>query len=195
MSVIDYSVAAAGAALILFILIFFLGGSRKQPQSGHEHHHAALNKAELLLGGLHCPSCLLAIERKWKRTDGVAEISSNFDTGRTTISNDPGLENVDQLIEQVENLGYSATPVTEHTPETSTEETEDEVGYVRSRLIVSVILTIPIVVIAMGIHAVPPSPLIWIELVLTAIVLFWGGWRILRSACGAVKNRASDMNV
>lgn len=195
MSVIDYSVAAAGAALILFILIFFLGGSRKQPQSGHEHHHAALNKVELLLGGLHCPSCLLAIERKWKRTDGVAEISSNFDTGRTTISYDPGLVNVDQLIEQVENLGYSATPVTEHTPETSTEETEDEVGYVRSRLIVSVILTIPIVVIAMGIHAVPPSPLIWIELVLTAIVLFWGGWRILRSAWGAVKNRASDMNV
>ena len=47
----------------------------------------------------------------------------------------------------------------------------------------------------MGIHAVPPSPLVWIELVLTAIVLFWGGWRILRSAWGAAKNRASDMNV
>jgi Cu+-exporting ATPase len=193
MNATQYIVIAAGAASILFILVYFLGGSRQK--SDRDNQHKAQTKAELSLAGLHCPSCLLAIERKWKRTDGVYDVSSNFDTARSVIAYDPESVNIDELIEQVKSLGYDASPVTDDTAEATDEQVEDEVGYIRVRLITSVLLTIPIMIIAMGMHAVPPSPLVWVELILTAIVLFFGGGRILRSAWGAIKNRSSDMNV
>ena len=192
MGAIDYAVAAGGAALIAFILIYFLGG--KAEPAEHVHEHGAQQKqVELALGGLHCPSCLLAIERGWKRLSGVIDISSNFDTGRSVVTFDPAAVSVDRLISQVESLGYTATPAVEEGGQP--EETEDEVAYLRVRLIGSIVMTIPVLVLAMGMNVMPPNPLVWVEFALTGIVLFWAGWRILRSAWGAAKNRASDMNV
>jgi Cu+-exporting ATPase len=201
---IDYTVAVGGAALIAFILVYFLGGNvgakhLRESLPGAEKPDANASplrsEVELALGGLHCPSCLLAIERSWKRIDGVAEISSNFDTGRSTISYDPSATSVDALIKQVESLGYTAVPASDGAGVADESETEDEVAYLRTRLIGAIVLTIPVLVLAMGIGVMPPSPLVWVEFALTGIVLFWAGARILRSAWGAAKNRASDMNV
>jgi len=193
MTPIDYAVAAGGAALIAFILWYFLGGKA----GGHEHVHepAAAREVELALGGLHCPSCLLAIERNWKRVEGVREVSGNFDTGRATITYDPSAVSVESLVKKVEDLGYTAAPVVAEGGEQAGHEMEDEVAYLRLRLIVSVILTAPVLVLSMGLMVKPPNPLVWVEFVLSGVVLFWAGWRILRSAWGAARNRASDMNV
>ncbi len=196
MDTTGYAVIALGAALIIFILIYFLGGSKSGSGHAHEHAHTPRSRVDLSLGGLHCPSCLLAIERKWKQMDGVFEVNANFDTGRATLTFDENITSAEQLIEKVESLGYTATVITDDSEtETSEEAVEDEVGYVRTRLIGSIILTVPVVIIAMGLHAVTPSPLIWVEFALTAVVLFWAGGRILRSAWSAAKNRTSDMNV
>lgn len=196
MGTASYTIVALGAALIIFILVYFLGGSKARSGDAYEHAHTLRSRVDLSLGGLHCPSCLLAIERKWKQMDGVFDVSANFDTGRATLTFDENTTSAEQLIEKVESLGYTATVVTDDSEqETSEEQVEDEVGYVRTRLIGSIIMTAPVVIIAMGFHAVTPSPLVWVEFVLTAIVLFWAGGRILRSAWSAAKNRTSDMNV
>ena len=192
MTAIDFAVAAGGVALIAFILIYFLGGKAEPTEQDHARD-AQQKQVELTLGGLHCPSCLLAIERGWKRLSGVIDISGNFDTGRAVITFDPSKVSIENLISQVENLGYTATPAVEETEESS--ETEDEVAYLRVRLIGSIIMTIPVLVLSMVMDVMPPNPLVWIEFALTGVVLFWAGWRILRSAWGAAKNRASDMNV
>ena len=199
MTVVDYAVAAGGAALIAFILIYFFG--KTGPLEGHDHaamghaHGAApaQSQVEVALSGLHCPSCLLAIEKTWRRTPGIVDVNANFDTGRATVTYDPGTTSPDVIVRQVEKLGYSATPVTEEGP--SQQESGDEVAYVRSRLIVSIVLTIPVVVLAMGLDVMPPDPLVWVEFALTAIVMFWAGSQIFKSAWGAVANRASDMDV
>ena len=208
MTATDCAVVVGGAALIAFILVYFLGGGKR---ADHPHVHrgadepiaqqpepveAAQCEVELALGGLHCPSCLLAIERNWKRADGVLDVNASFDTGRAVVSFDPDKIAVGDLVGRVESLGYTATQVEDESEEPDTaREMEDEVSYLRVRLTGSILMTIPVLVIAMVLHAMPPSPLVWIEFALTGIVLFWGGARILRSAWGAVRNRASDMNV
>lgn len=201
MTLADYAVAAGGAALIAFILWYFLGGPllgrdiMSRPSNGGHEHGGARREVELALGGLHCPSCMLAIERNWKRTPGVLEVSGNFDTARATVAYDPNSVTVDGLVKKVEDLGYTASPVAAEGEAHVGHEIEDEVAYLRLRLIVAVILTIPVLVLAMAMRVMPPDPLVWVEFALTAVVLFWAGWRILRSAWGAVRNRASDMNV
>ena len=193
MTAIDYAVAAGGAALIAFILVYFLGG---KAESHAGHNSGGRQEVALALGGLHCPSCLLAIEKSWKRIDGVLEVNSNFDTARAVVAYDPNATSVDTLVKQVEKLGYTAEPVSDEVDESHADhEMEDEVSYLRIRLIGSIVLTIPVLILAMVIMVEPPSPLVWVEFVLTGIVLFWAGWRILRSAWGAIANRASDMNV
>jgi len=211
MTAIDYAVAAGGAALIAFILVYFLGGNVGAPMMGRDLKSRPIiggadkpnanasplrQEVTLALGGLHCPSCLLAIERNWKRTPGVLDVNANFDTARAVVAYDPNATSVDTLVKQVEKLGYTAAPVSDEAGDAHAgRETEDEVAYLRVRLIGSVVLTVPVLVLAMGMRVMPPSPLVWVEFALTGIVLFWAGWRILRGAWGAIANRASDMNV
>lgn len=196
MTAINYAVVVSGAALIVFLLVYFFGTSRSRTDASPHGEHETSKEIELVLGGLHCPSCLLAVERNWKRLDGVLEINSNFDTGRAVIRYRPDLVSAADLIGLVEKLGYTAAPSDIAQQGNHAEhEMDDEVSYLRIRLIGAIILTVPVLVLGMVMHITPPSPLVWVEFVLTGIVLFWAGWRILRSAWAAVMNRASDMNV
>lgn len=190
MTATNITVAISGAAVIIFILWFFFGKKAVQTETAPE----AGKQIELALGGLHCPSCLLAIEKMWKRTEGVIDINANFDTQRAIITYDPRAVSVDKIKKQVEKLGYTADEVGEEMEE-HTHGDDAEVKELKLRLLVSVLLTIPVVIFSMALDAMPPSPLVYIEFILTSVVLFWAGWRIFKSAWGSILNRASDMNV
>lgn len=192
MTAIDYAIAMCASALIAFILVYFLGGKKESPL---EFSSNIKKDIELTLGGLHCPSCLLAVERNWKRAEGVLEVVANFDTGRAIVTYDPTVTSIDAIIRQVEHLGYTATLLSNENEDIRGSEIDNELVYIRTRLIVSAILTIPVLVFSMGMSVIPPNPLVWIEFALTGVVLFWAGWRILRSAFAAIRSRAADMNV
>jgi len=197
MTASDYGVAIAGAALIAFLIWFFFGKKAGSETVVEAASAGSVDQVELALGGLHCPSCLLAIERMWKRTEGVLDINANFDTMRAIVTYDPSKVSVEKIAAQVEKLGYTATPIIEESgePEGSAQSAEEELRYLQIRLIVSIILTIPVAIFGMALDAMPPSPMVYAEFVLTGIVLFWAGGRIFKSAWGSIKNRASDMNV
>lgn len=154
-------------------------------------------QVEISVGGINCPSCLLGVEKVIKRADGVLDASTNFDTERAYVTYDPSICSPDKIVQQIEKLGYTAAMVT--TDDEATEEigpgSSAEVDELRLRLVVAAVLTAPVLIFSMILNAMPPSPLVYIEMVFTAIVLFWAGWRIFKSAWGSIKNRASDMNV
>ncbi len=197
MSGTDYAVAAAGAAIIAFILWFFFGRTAGQSGAHEAHAHAQESReADFAIGGMHCPSCLLAIEKVVRRTDGVLDVSANFESERASVIYDPDRVSPDRIAAQVAKLGYTATPIVEGEQELQQQTTAaTEVRDLKLRLSVSATLTVPVLVFGMVLQAVPPSPLAYVEFVLTATVLFWAGWRIFRSAGASIRNRASDMNV
>ena len=86
----DYAVAAIGAGAIAFIVWFFFGKAATRAE-GHVHDHAAAQttEVELAIGGIHCPSCLLAIERVLGRLEGVQAVATNFDAERAYVTFDP----------------------------------------------------------------------------------------------------------
>jgi len=191
MTSVDYGVIATGAAVIVITLWFFFG--RKTTT---RHPAAETAKVNFELGGIHCPSCVIAIEKVLSRTEGVLDVNTNFDSKRATVNYDPNAVNPDVLASLVRKLGYTANEVAEEKEiEEPSATMEEEVEDLRLRLIVAAVLTLPVVILGMIPRAMPPSPLAYIQFVLTGAALFWSGRRIMRSAWGAVYNRASDMNV
>ncbi|MCE5314162.1 MAG: heavy metal translocating P-type ATPase [Armatimonadota bacterium] len=199
MQTTDYAVSGAGIASIILILWFFFGGKPTRERVATDA--AEKVESDFAVGGIHCPSCMIAIEKVLRNADGVMEVATNFDSARATVAYDPRTLSAEDIAEKVGRLGYSATPI-EHDQEESAPDMEAEVRDVRARLIVSATLTVPVLLTSMilpiiyGMAAVmPPSPVVYVQFALTSVVLFYAAWRIYKSAWGSITNRASDMNV
>ncbi len=154
-------------------------------------------ESQFALGGIHCPSCTLAIEKVLRRTEGVQDVSTNLEAATATVTYNPREVTPGRLSAQVAKLGYTATEIVEEEEglEEAGASAAQEVRDLRFRLILAAALTAPVLVFSMVLDAMPPSPYVYAEFVLTGIVLFWSGWRIMKSAWASVANRASDMNV
>ncbi|PWC07448.1 heavy metal translocating P-type ATPase [Mycetocola zhujimingii] len=123
-----------------------------------------------------CASCVARVEKRLSRLDGVtAEV--NLATERASVQF-PGTVSAEQLVTAVESAGYGATlvperPIAEPAPRA-------EPTSLRIRLLVSAVLTLPVVVLAM----VPAWQFVnwqWVSLALAAPVVIWGGYPFHRA--------------
>ncbi len=161
---------------------------------------------DIAVGGMTCASCAMRIERKLNRLPGVVA-SVNYATGTATVEFEPDTVSADQLIEQVEATGYSArlpAPEGENVglPTSGSEESQDGTGgepacaaarELRSRLLICVALTAPVVALAM-------VPFLqfdfwqWLSLTLAAPVVVWGAWPIHRATVMNARHGAVTMD-
>ena len=158
---------------------------------------------ELAIGGMTCASCANRVERKLNKLDGVsATVNYATEKARITVpaGYDPGL-----LIEEVEKTGYTASlpeppaaaaPAADGAPADGTpaDEPEDpELTSLRQRLIGSVVLTVPVIAMAM-IPALQFTYWQWLSLALAAPVIVWGAWPFHRAAWANLKHGAATMD-
>jgi Cu+-exporting ATPase len=151
-----------------------------------------------------CASCAARIEKKLNRVEGVVA-SVNFATETATVSYDPGTTTPEDLVSVVEATGYTARLPQPRAPQvgagtdastsTAPEESEpgDETDSLRQRLVVSALLTVPVVAMAM----VPPLQFRfwqWLSLTLAAPVVVWGAWPFHRAAAVNARHRAATMD-
>ena len=136
---------------------------------------------ELDIQGMTCASCANRIERKLNKMPGV-EAKVNYASEKAHVA----FENVtvDDLIATVEAAGYGA----------SLEEVqEDHLTPLRTRLIASIALSVPVVALAM----IPPIQFPgwqWVSLVLALPVVIWGGWGFHRAAWTNLRHGAATMD-
>lgn len=197
MTYVDYTVVAAGAALIVLVLWFFLGRGRTRDETAS----SSARRLELAVGGLNCPSCVLAIDRVLKLTDGVLEEWGSFESGRVWVTYDAVRASQEQIIARIRQLGYTASPVVEQTPQ-SGHAADEETRDAAARLLVAAVFTVPVLALAMvppllGRHdlATPPSAGVYLQLALASVVMFRAGRRVFGGAWRSIRNRAGDMNV
>jgi Cu+-exporting ATPase len=147
-------------------------------------------EVELLIGGMTCASCANRIEKKLNKLDGVTA-TVNYATEKAKVSF-AGDVSPQDLIATVEKTGYSARlPEPPRPAETPTEE--DPVGPLRTRLLVSVVLTVPVVAMAM-IPALQFEYWQWLSLTLAAPVVVWGGLPFHRAAWTNLRHGAATMD-
>ncbi|MGD7001651.1 heavy metal translocating P-type ATPase [Corynebacterium halotolerans] len=153
------------------------------------HLPVDLLQVDLGVTGMTCTSCSGRVERKLNKLDGV-EATVNYATESATISYDPGKVDPDKLIDTVRGAGYDAftmgsqdDEVTDQDPEESgsagqpdQRETarEREAADLKHRLIISAILTVPVVLLSM-VPALQFTNWQWAVLTMVTPIFFWGG--------------------
>ena len=150
---------------------------------------------DLRIGGMTCASCAARIEKKLNRMPGV-RATVNFATESAHVVL-PENTAVDAAIATVETTGYTATLPEPPRPPAgdvkSAADGEDEVTSWRRRLVVSAILTVPVLLLAM----VPPLQFDywqWLSLTLAAPVVVWGAWPFHRAAWMNLRHGAATMD-
>jgi len=154
---------------------------------------AALGRqVELSITGMTCASCANRIERKLNKLDGVSA-TVNYATEKARVAfADPVTP--EQLLSTVAQAGYSAAlpvpraPAAEQAPAQA-----DPAAELRSRLLVCLLLTVPVVAMAM----VPPLQFDawqWLSLTLAAPVVVWGALPFHRAAWTNLRHGAATMD-
>src|ERR1700712_3807608 len=136
---------------------------------------------ELSIGGMTCASCAARIEKKLNKLHGVSS-SVNYATEKAKISYPDAVEPA-QLIATVEATGYTATaPATTAPDDTdAAQATPDEATAWRTSLLVSLVLTGPVVILSM-IPAWQFTSWQWLALTLASPVVVWGALPFHRAA-------------
>nr|WP_309227871.1 MULTISPECIES: heavy metal translocating P-type ATPase [unclassified Mycolicibacterium] len=149
----------------------------------------ATGHVELQIGGMTCASCAGRIERQLNKIDGVTA-TVNYATEKATVDV-AGEVTPEQLIEVVENTGYTAQLPTTEPAETRAEG--DPVAALRTRLIVSALLAMPVVAMAM-VPALQFTNWQWLSLTLAAPVVVWGALPFHRAAWANLRHGTATMD-
>jgi Cu+-exporting ATPase len=152
----------------------------------------ALAEVELLIGGMTCASCAARVEKKLNRMDGVTA-TVNYATEKARITCPEGTEVAD-LIATVVKTGYTAEEPAPPREEASAAEDEDpELTVLRSRLVISAALAVPVILLAM-VPAFQFDNWQWLSLTLAAPVVVWGGLPFHRAAWTNARHGAATMD-
>ncbi len=151
------------------------------------------------IGGMSCTACATRIEKKLNRLEGV-EATVNYATERATVRTEAGVD-PQLLIDTVARTGYSAQVRdprgTAHTDHGADHGADHEglhgVASMRRRLIVSAVLTVPVVLLSM-VPALQVDYWQWIALALATPVVLWGAWPFHRSALMNARQGAATMD-
>ncbi|MFE5407213.1 heavy metal translocating P-type ATPase [Microbacterium sp. NPDC056569] len=149
---------------------------------------------ELEIGGMTCASCAARIEKRLNRMDGV-EASVNYATEKAWVSAPAGLD-PQALIDEVEKTGYTAAlpaPPAGEPADGGDRDADPELTGLRHRLIGSIVLSTPVILMAM-IPALQFTSWQWASLALAAPVVVWGAWPFHRAAWINLRHGAATMD-
>ncbi|MBT2395991.1 cation-translocating P-type ATPase [Streptomyces sp. ISL-100] len=160
---------------------------------------------DLSITGMTCASCAARIERKLNKLPGVSA-SVNFATAGARVGHAEDVTPQD-LIDVIKDMGYGAS-LPAPPPSAATEgpaagadgsgggsggEDERHVRALRDRLLASMVLTVPVVVLSM----VPATQFRfwqWLAFALALPVALWGAWPFHRAAMLNLRHRAVTMD-
>lgn len=156
---------------------------------------------ELEIGGMTCASCAMRIEKKLNKLDGV-NATVNYATEKARVAAPAGVDHA-ELIAAVEAAGYRATvPAPPVSPggagsgdggAPAESRADLELRSLRTRLITSLVLTVPVILISM-IPALQFTYWQWASLALAAPVITWGAWPFHRAALVNLRHGAATMD-
>ena len=145
-----------------------------------------MSVVELSVDGMTCASCANRIEKKLNKIDGVTA-TVNFATEKARVEFGADVT-TEQLVTTVEDAGYHA-----HLPSDPTVADDDPVDTLRTRLLICLVLTVPVVATAM-VPALQFDYWQWVSLALAIPVVLWGAWPFHRAAWANLRHGAATMD-
>ena len=160
---------------------------------------AQARSVELVIGGMTCASCAARIEKKLNKLGGVvATVNYATEKAKVTYTADITPEN---LVATVVATGYTASlpavkvagAAAATAGEGGEDERDDEVSALRQRLVVSAVLSLPVLVLSM-VPALQFDNWQWLALTLASPVVVWGALPCHRAAFTNARHHAATMD-
>ena len=151
-----------------------------------------MTQLDLPITGMTCASCANRIERRLNKLDGV-QASVNYATEKASVTFEEGAVAPEQLGSAVEQAGYQAVLPAAAGAAAAEAEEVDETAPLRRRLIVSAVLSLPILALSM-IPALQFEFWQWLALQLTTPVVLWAGWPFHQAAWANLKHGTATMD-
>jgi Cu+-exporting ATPase len=169
--------------------------SFQPPQAVPPSALPSVGHIELQLGGMTCASCAMRIEKKLNKLEGVSA-TVNYATEKAQVTAPADIDPA-TLVAEVEKAGYTATLPAPPSPDEAVEGKEPppdaELTGLRHRLVASVVLTVPVIVLAM-VPAWQFTYWQWLSLTLAAPVVVWGAWPFHRAAWMNLRHGSATMD-
>jgi P-type Cu+ transporter len=146
---------------------------------------------ELEITGMTCASCANRIERKLNKLEGVTA-SVNYATEKAKVTFPEGVS-ADVLVDTVRQAGYDAAVPRPRGEQPEQAAAVDPVRSLRQRLIISAVLTVPVIAMAM-VPALQFTNWQWLSLTLAAPVVVWGAWPFHKAAWTNLRHGTSTMD-
>ncbi|WBL33706.1 heavy metal translocating P-type ATPase [Sinirhodobacter sp. HNIBRBA609] len=163
-------------------------------------------EARLEIEGMTCATCTGRVERALASTPGVIAASVNLATQSAAVTYAQGAVAPSELVRAVEGAGYHARVHSQgEAPAPVADRQAAEAEQIKRNVLISGVLTLPVFVLAMGVHMIPTfhhwvagtigeRTSWWIQFVLTALVLAFPGRVFLRIGIPALLRGAPEMN-
>ncbi|SUZ30775.1 Copper-transporting P-type ATPase [Roseibaca ekhonensis] len=159
---------------------------------------------EFEVGNMSCGSCITRVEQALTVQPGVLRASANLTTGRVQADVlDAG--QAANLAQALTASGYPASPVSQTSSPDTTARQAAEARTLSRRFFVALALTLPVFIVEMGGHLLPPfhhwvlhtigqTPLWLGQFILSSLVLIFPGRAFYTSGLPALARAAPDMN-
>lgn len=191
--------------------------SREQPEVITQNQGTETRHATFALEGMTCASCAMRIEKGLKKVPGVIDAQVNLATERGTVIYDPTQTGVERLVQKVETVGYKATelsqPPSEHAQTSETpaqlaayvsspivlqederaQRKQVEIIHKRNLLILSIVLSLPVVILSMFFMDRFPLENALL-LILTTPVWAIVGWEFHRGTLNTLRHGSATMD-
>lgn len=162
-------------------------------------------RIEIGVVGMHCASCVGNVRRALAAVPGVDDAEVNLATKTATVSFDPTAVQPNRLAQAVKDTGYEAVlpdnaksdDVSGHVAHHMDVVERDTDRVALQRFVVSAVLSAPVLIIAMSHGAITwlngPWTL-WLQLILTTMVLVYGGAGFVQSAYRGLLHLRANMD-
>ena len=154
----------------------------------------ATSRVSLDIEGMTCASCAARIEKRLNKLDGVTA-TVNYATEQAAVTYDDTVA-AEDLIARVEEAGYTAhlpRLVDDTAADDPVEAAVDPVQALRTRLVVSALLTVPVLAMAM-VPSLQFDNWQWLSLTLAAPVVVWGALPFHRATWVNLRHGAATMD-
>lgn len=149
-------------------------------------------KLELFIPDISCASCVANIEKGLKSVDGIVSYNTNLSNKIVYIDYASEIISPDMIKKVISDTGYTPKDIETNLPKEKELLKEKEYQAQRSKLIVSIVFTLPIFIISMFLAEFPFKN--WSMLILSIPVIFWAGGQFYIGAYKALIHKSANMN-
>jgi heavy metal translocating P-type ATPase len=149
------------------------------------------------IGGMHCASCVARNERTLLKLPGVRKASVNLATANAHVEFDESAISEALIRQAVERSGYHV--LTQDNAKDAKDAAAGELSLARSLAFTAILLSVPVVVLAMAELTSPwafqgVDAFVWIQAVLSTVVILGLGWPFHRGMVQQTLQLSSSMD-